>query len=277
MSSHIVFPLFAICGCHNCADERLYWKWRIFSTVCAKFSIFWINVFDQRDVLSICPASIFCPFSRIVCNFTSQEEDELIISTEWIYNVRISGDELKDSLMDKEDTLCPSAEQWKNLENAVIKNCLMCALLCTTIKHLKCQTSATGMFSQMLPLPRRWISALCLTCTKTTCSSAWKYLQTVCGSKSTLGSPSAVLHHQCVMFKELRQWLCDERRQRALSGTVLQVSTCVSASHIDFFLFVFQSRISSRDSKQKVSYSCNAFWYILSNCGCRKSASTPLL
>lgn len=43
----------------------------------------------------------------------------------------------------------------------------MSALLCCVrFKHLKCQINATGMFSQMLPLRRWWISALWLACTK---------------------------------------------------------------------------------------------------------------
>lgn len=62
---------------------------------------------------------------------------------------------LNDSLMEEEDA--GSAAQQKNSENAVMKTnvCLMSPLLCMRFKHLKCQTAAAGMFSQMLALPRR--------------------------------------------------------------------------------------------------------------------------
>lgn len=61
---------------------------------------------------------------------------------------------LNDSLMEED---AGSAAQQKNLKNAVMKTnvCLMSPLLCMRFKHLKCQTAAAGMFSQMLALPRR--------------------------------------------------------------------------------------------------------------------------
>lgn len=54
----------------------------------------------------------------------------------------------------------------------------MSALLCVRFKHLKCQINATGMFSQMLPLRGRWISALWLVyaiCMKTFTKFLWRW------------------------------------------------------------------------------------------------------
>lgn len=145
----------------------------------------------------------------------------------------------------------------------------MCALLCMRIKHLKCQTTATGMFSQMLPLPRRWISTVFLIGTKTTCSSAWKYLQTM------EVNPPADLR----LLFYIISLRCSKSSSKDLgmrSGSVLclaePLSTCVSASDIDFLFLLFSQEyagVTSTDSKHNMSYSCSAFWYILSNCGCR--------
>lgn len=66
-------------------------------------------------------------------------------------------------------TLAPSSWQLENAENAVMKNgiYLRSALLRTRIKHLKSQTAAAGMLSQMFSLCSSDESALCVMgCTK---------------------------------------------------------------------------------------------------------------
>lgn len=120
------------------------------------------------------------------------------------------------------------------------KNCLMCALLCMRIKHLKCQATATRMFSQMLPLPRWWISALCLTCTKPLAhlhENIYKLSMEVIRREDVKSKgkihprfeqKAADIHHQPEMLKELQQ--------RFLHT---QLSTCVSASNIDFLCLLF--------------------------------------
>lgn len=83
--------------------------------------------------------------------------------------------------------------------------CLLCGLLCTRIKRLKCQTAAAGMFRQMLALPRWWISSVSYKQQTTGSSASHLSMQAIRGrdviSKGTI-CPSAVTHHQSVMFKE---------------------------------------------------------------------------
>lgn len=127
------------------------------------------------------------------------------------------------------------------------------------------------MFSQTLPLPRRWIGALCLTCNQKPLHAHLheKYLQTVSGRESALGRSSAALHHQSGMFKELRLRFCDEKRQ------------CTFYMCFCFPILIFYVSYSEKNkleshppnSKHKMSHSCNALWYIiLSNCGCRNQS-----
>lgn len=134
----------------NCLD----WKWQIFPTVvsqtfCTGKKCLWSNT--RRDNTSN-------PFFISQWGWWINQHDE---------NVQRQNTPRQMALCRR--TLAPSSWQLENAENAIMKNgiYLRSALLCRRIKHLKSQTAAAGMLSQMFSLRSSDESALCaMTCTK---------------------------------------------------------------------------------------------------------------
>lgn len=124
--------------------------------------------------------------------------------------------------------------------------------------------------SQMLPLPRQWISSVSSHAPK-----PFAHLhENIYKLSMEVNPPSDPL----LLFYIISLWCSKNSSYDFVMKVYFVWPTHFSSSFYMCFcfqywfsMFVLQSRISRShisDSKWKTSYSCNAFWYILSNCGC---------
>lgn len=94
VSSHVVFSSLPSVAATNVSPLIIYTNVCIDSDTSFQhcelhFPYFWINVFDQRDVPSICPASIFRPIFQNILHHR-RRLNKSVSSTETIYSVRTS-------------------------------------------------------------------------------------------------------------------------------------------------------------------------------------------